>query len=80
MRKAQSMMLIYAMLISGGNQIRGSSYLQRNYESEERKQKRLQEEEIRLNIKRGLKPFEYGDRIIWAINKKVADKKAKRTK
>ena len=79
MGKMQSMMLMYAMMLSGGIQHQErKEFLERNYESEEQKQKRLQEEEIRLNIKRGLRPFEFGETIIWATNQKNADRKAKK--
>ncbi len=41
--------------------------------------KRLrQEKDIQNKAKRGLKPFDYDGVIIWALNEKNADRKAKR--
>ncbi len=69
------MMMMYAAMLDGGATLRNTEHLERNYETNEQRERRLIEAEIRNNIKRGMKPFEYGDVIIWAINKKNADRK-----
>jgi hypothetical protein len=47
-------------------------------ETEEEKWLRLQVAERERNKRNGLKMFYYGDNHVWALNKKNADKKAKK--
>lgn len=39
--------------------------------------KRVERKELEIKKKQGLKEFYYGDKIIYAMNKKNADRKAK---
>lgn len=47
-------------------------------ESESEKKARLEKSKIESNKSKGLKEFIYGGNSVWAINKKNADKKAKK--
>ena len=47
-------------------------------ESESEKKSRLEKSKIESNKSKGLKEFIYGGNSVWAINKKNADKKAKK--
>lgn len=47
-------------------------------ESESEKKARLEKSRIEGNKAKGLKEFIYGENSVWAINKKNADKKAKK--
>ena len=46
-------------------------------ETKEEKKERLLKFEEEKKLKRGLKKFFYGEKFVWAINKKNADRKAK---
>lgn len=47
-------------------------------ETEEEKKKRLAQAKIEINKANGLTEFFYGENSIWALNKKSADKKARK--
>ena len=47
-------------------------------ETNAERKKRLARNDSRINKDRGLTEFIYGDNKLWALNKKSADKKAKR--
>lgn len=47
-------------------------------ETKEQREKRMQKAQIQRNKKRGLKEFFYGNKSLWALNQKSADKKAKK--
>lgn len=47
-------------------------------ETEEQKQKRLAQAEIKQYKANGLTEFFYGENSVWALNQKTADKKAKK--
>jgi len=47
-------------------------------ETDEERERRLSDAEIKRNKDRGLTQFFYGTNSVWAINKSVADKKAKK--
>ncbi len=47
-------------------------------ESEEERKLRLSKAEIERNKANGLQNFYYGENSVWALNKKNADKKAKK--
>jgi hypothetical protein len=47
-------------------------------ESESEKKARLEKSKTESNKSKGLKEFIYGENSVWAINKKNADKKAKK--
>lgn len=49
-------------------------------ESEEERAQRLLRAEHNRKTSNGLKQFFYGENCVWAINKKNADKKAKKNK
>lgn len=73
--KMFSMALMMGAMLSasgGNNPHRG------NYESEEDRKKRLADAKIAQNKAKGLKEFKYNGVWIWALNKKSADKKAKK--
>jgi len=74
MKSKLALLTIAAMSMAGSPQL--YSHPERN-ESDEDRKKRIEEYETKRNTSYGLKKFVYGEnRIVWAINKKNADKKA----
>lgn len=47
-------------------------------ETEEDKKKRLAQAQIEINKANGLTEFCYGENSVWALNKRTADKKARK--
>lgn len=47
-------------------------------ETDEQRQSRLTKAEIERNRRRGLTEFFYGEKTLWALNQKSADRKARR--
>lgn len=47
-------------------------------ETEEDKKKRLAQAQIEINKANGLTEFFYGENSVWALNKRTADKKARK--
>ena len=47
-------------------------------ETQQEKEAKRQASKIKQNLSKGLKLFEYGSFEIWAINQKVADRKAEK--
>lgn len=44
-------------------------------ETEQERKERLAKAEVERNIRNGLRPFQYGEVTVWALNKKNADRK-----
>lgn len=65
-------LMFAAMATSGTNEIREKP------KREPLSNKEKEAIKARQNTKRGLKEFKYGSKTVWAINEKVADKKAKK--
>ena len=79
-KKGNSIMMAYllaASMASQGNTREDSVYRPQEYTDEELKKLREFKERQRL-LSRGVKVFEYGDEVVYARNKKNADKKAKK--
>lgn len=79
MKSMLGMYALAAMAMSGdlgGNNLR-ERYI-KTKETDEGKKQRLAKAEIERNKSRGLKEFFYGENSVWAINRKNADKKARR--
>ena len=71
-------LMMGAMLsASGGNNTRRNEAINRLGESLEEKEKRLSDAEIKQNLTKGLKKFQYHNGWTWALNQKSADRKAK---
>lgn len=76
--------LLYSMYLSAAIAATGESGPDKREkrvkpkEDEEQKKQRLVKSEIERNKANGLKEFFYGENSVWAINQKVADKKAKK--
>lgn len=78
MKRIQSILAMSAMFAamsessySGSRGTRTESGL-----SKEQLERKRKEAEAASNRAKGLKPFKYGDDIVWALNQKNADKKA----
>jgi len=41
------------------------------------KKNKKKENELRRGINKGMKPFKYGNKVVWALNQEIADRKAK---
>jgi len=78
MSKMKSMLGMAMMMASLGSM---SSHSSKVYsepkESDKERDKRLADAELKRKKRQGLKEFTYNGGTVWAINKTVADKKAK---
>lgn len=68
------MTIALAMAAGAGNPLHESEKI---ILSPEEKNRRKKAAERRINKKQGLTEFKYGDKSVWALNKKNADRKAK---
>lgn len=66
-----------ALAATGGFGETGETYVPAS-ETEEQRKKRLSVAEIEIRKNQGLKEFQYGENTVLALNKKNADKKAKK--
>ena len=71
------LMAMFAAMMSIHGKSNSNDYIELK-ETEEERKKRLSEAEIVRFKRHGLKPFNYRSTTIWAINKKAADKKARK--
>jgi hypothetical protein len=78
MNKMKSILGLYAMAMSLSLKSRTHHWDEPTKEDKEEKKRRLAKAEIERNKANGLKEFFYYGNSVWAINQKVADKKAKR--
>ena len=70
------LMALTAMQLALGMMGEGSRRLREEpTETEQERKERLAKAEVERNIRNGLKPFQYGDVTIWALNQKNADRK-----
>lgn len=67
-----------SMFAAGINQPRGSKWDDDDSETKEEKERRLRDAELERKEKNGLKEFDYPEGSVWALNKKNADRKAKK--
>lgn len=79
MSKIKSILSLYAMAAMAMSGDLNTNYREERIkpkESDEDCKKRLAKAEIERNKANGLQEFFYGENSLWALNKKVADKKA----
>lgn len=79
MSKIKALLALNMMAMSlATTKNRRPNYMYEPPESEMERKNRLDKAEINRYLKQGLKKFDYEKGSVYAINKKVADKKAKK--
>lgn len=76
--KQMAGLYLYAAMLAGNSNNNHFGLEESFQESDEDRENRLKNFEIRNNERKGLSVFNYGENSIWALNKKSADKKAKK--